>query len=181
MVDLVATSPCAGLLPLRIGRQLAEEVDLGVLTLVTAMKGRAKSLQVAMQSAHGIVPPGPGHSTGRAGNRAIWFGRGQVLLAGPEPGEGLRDVSCLTDQSDAWACVALEGPRAEDVLARLVPVDMRVSAFPLGATARTQIGHMNGSVTRLGETRFLLMVFRSVAATLVHDLDGAMQSVAAQG
>ena len=92
-----------------------------------------------------------------------------------------REVAALVDQSDAWAVVRLEGEGAEDVLARLVPVDLRLVSFPMGATARSKIGHMSGSVTRVGEDAFWLMVFRSMAETLVHDLKSAMEAVAARG
>jgi sarcosine oxidase gamma subunit len=39
---------------------------------------------------------------------------------------------------------------------------------------------MNGSVTRTGADTFLVMVFRSMAGTLLHDLQRAMESIAAR-
>jgi heterotetrameric sarcosine oxidase gamma subunit len=57
---------------------------------------------------------------------------------------------------------------------------MRMSAFAVGATARTQLGHMNASITRTGDDTFLIAVFRSMAATLVHDLTTALEAVAAR-
>lgn len=101
-------------------------------------------------------------------------------MAGPEPDTSLAIHAALSDQSDAWACVELTGPDVEDVLARLVPVDMRSASFKRGQSVRTLIQHMNGSITRIGADRFLVLVFRSMAATLVHDLKEAMESVAAQ-
>lgn len=180
MVDLTAKSPAEGLLPVSIGTQVLREVDLGVLTSVMAYRGKEKALLAAMQEAHGLAAPGPNRMTGRDGCRAIWFGRGQVLLAGPEPKSGLADVAALSTQSDAWTVVELSGPRAEAVLSRLVPIDLRLSVFGVGQTARSLIGHMNGSVSRLDDARFLLMVFRSMAATLVHEISDAMETVAAR-
>ena len=180
MAELVAKSPCAGLLPLKIGAQTAEEVDLGRLTSVMAYRGRENAVADALKAQHDVALPRPNRATGRDGCRVIWFGRGQVMLAGPAPDPSLADLAALADQGDAWACVMLAGPGSEDVLARLVPVDLRAGAFKTGHTARTMIQHMNASVTRLGSERFLLMVFRSMAATLVHDLKGAMETVAAR-
>jgi sarcosine oxidase subunit gamma len=180
VVELIAKSPCAGLLPLAIGAQTAAEADPGVLTAILPYRGQDDAVSAALEAAHGMAAPAPGRATGRQGARAIWFGRGQLLLAGPAPDPALAASAALVDQSDAWACVELSGPEAEDVLARLVPVDLRAGQFKRGHTARSQIGHMNGSVTRIGAERFLLMVFRSMAATLAHDLKDAMETVAAR-
>ncbi len=88
--------------------------------------------------------------------------------------------AALTDQSDAWAMVRLEGAAAEDVLARLVPVDLRQSVFKRGHTARTMLQHMAVSITRISGEAFLILAFRSMAGTLVHDLETAMKGVAAR-
>lgn len=178
MADLRAKSPCAGLLPLQIGAHVAGEADLGILTSIMPYKGRERALGAALQAAHGVALPEPNRATGKAGCRAIWFGLGQVLLAGPAPDSGLDDHAAICDQSDGWASVTLEGPEVELVLARLVPLDLRAAGFKSGHTARTLIQHMNASVTRTGSTQFLLLVFRSMAATLVHDLKIAMETVA---
>lgn len=179
MVDLIAKSPCDGLLPLSAGNVAATEQDLGVLTSIAPFRAQDKPVSDTLKSAHGMTLPKPNRTTGKAGARAIWFGRGQVLLAGPEPDGRLADHAALTDQSDAWAAVRLEGAGARDVLARLVPVDLRPKVFKRGHTARTQVMHMMGSVTRLGEDIYLILVFRSMALTLVHDLKTAMEAVAA--
>lgn len=181
MVDLVAQTPLDGVPDRTIGTVTLSETDLGVLTSVAPFIGRDKALAEAFKSAHGMAWPAPGRTTGKAGARAIWFGRDTVLLAGPEPDAALNAYAALTLQSDAWTCVILSGADVEAVLARLVPLDLAAATFKRGHTARTMIQHMNGSVTRIGADSFLLMVFRSMAATLLHDLERAMESVAARG
>ena len=74
----------------------------------------------------------------------------------------------------------LAGADAADVLARLTPIDLRESQFKRGHTARTELAHMMASITRLGPQSYQIMVFRSLANTLVHDLKTAMKSVAAR-
>jgi len=181
VAELVAKSPCDGLLPLTLGGVTASEADLGTLTMVLPYCGRQKALSQALQTAHGMAFPAPNRATGKAGARALWFGREGALLAGPDPDPALAEHAALSDQSDAWAAVRLEGAGAEDVLARLVPVDLRAAVFKRGHTLRSQVAHMSGSVTRVGERAFLILVFRSMAATLVHDLKTAMEAVAARG
>lgn len=181
MVELVATTPCAGLLPLEIGDVVAAEVDLGQLTSIAPLSGKIAATSEALKSAHGMAFPAPNRSTGKEGARAIWFGREMALLAGPACDPALAASAALTDQTDAWATVTLTGASAEDVLARLVPVDLRAAGFKRGHSVRTLVKHMNASVTRLGPQSFLILVFRSMAQTLAHDLKEAMEAVAARG
>lgn len=180
MASLTAKSPCDGLLPLSFGSVRATEVDLGVLTSLAPFQGQEAAFSDSLKSAHGMAWPAANRATGREGARCLFFGMGQALLAGPSPDPDLSKLAALTDQSDAWATVRIEGAAAEDVLARLIPLDLRGPSFKRGHTARTQIGHMAGSVTRIGDQAFLLMVFRSMAKTLVHDLETAMRSVASR-
>jgi heterotetrameric sarcosine oxidase gamma subunit len=76
--------------------------------------------------------------------------------------------------------VSLKGAGAVDVLARLVPLDLREGHFKRGHTARSQVMHMQASVTRLASDEFMIMVFRSMAGTLVHDMKQAMAAVASR-
>lgn len=181
MADLMAKSPCEGLLPLTYGDVSLSEVEMTRLTSLAAFKGQDKALSEALKAAHGMALPAVNRATGREGGRAIWFGQGQVMLLGPEPDAALGRSAAMTDQSDAWALLRLEGAGAEDVLARLVPLDLRQSVFKRGHTARSQLQHMMVSITRVGDNAFLLMGFRSMAKTLVHDLETAMRGVAARG
>ena len=73
-----------------------------------------------------------------------------------------------------------EGKDIEAVLARLVPIDFALSQFKPGYTARTLVQHMHAAVTRISGSVFQIIVFRSMAQTLVHDLTRAMTSVDAR-
>lgn len=178
MVELLQRTPAQGLLPLEIGQARLEEAELGHLTSLSAFEGR--DMAEALEAAHGMAWPAPNRATGKAGARCIWFGLRETLLAGPAPDASLAKAGALVDQSDAWCAVTLEGEATEAVLARLVPVDLRAAHFKRGHTARTQLYHMNASITRIGPQKFLILVFRSMAATLVHDLKQAMAAVAAR-
>lgn len=179
MVELLARSPCEGMLPLTIGSVAAVEEMPGAMSIVAPFAGQEKAVSEAMKAAYGLGFPAVGRVTGRqGGTRALWFGQGQALLMGAASDVTLAGKAAITDQSDAWAVVRLSGADAGAVLARLTPLDLRDAAFRSGDTARTELAHMMGSVTRLGADAFLLMVFRSMAATLVHDLQVAIEQVA---
>jgi len=111
--------------------------------------------------------------------RLMWAGHGMALLVDADAPD-LTGLAAVTDQTDAWAIVQLQGAAVEDVLARLIPVDLRRDTFKVGHTARTMIGHMTGSVTRVGPDAFEVMVMRSMAGTLLHDLTRAAKGVAAR-
>lgn len=180
MGELAAKSPCDGLLPLSIGDCAVEELSPGALTALAPYRGEDKALAQVLKARHNLLMPQPGRATGKEGARAIWFGQRMILLIGPEPDESLAQYAAVTDQSDAWAVVRLQGAGARDVLARLTPVDLRETQFKRGHTARTDLRHMMASLTRIGPESYMIMVFRGFAETLVHDLRSAMQSVAAR-
>lgn len=177
-LKLDALSPCAGLLPLKIGKNVAEELVFDAITSVSPFGGQDADVSTALEAQIGHGLPQIGAAVGGAGTRTVWAGRHQFMVLGAPltPIAG----AAMTDQTDAWACAALEGPGARDVLARLVPIDLRDAAFPEGATARTLVAHMTAVLLRTGPERYEMMVFRSMARTLVHDLKDAMETVAAQ-
>ncbi|MBM1688763.1 sarcosine oxidase subunit gamma family protein [Sulfitobacter geojensis] len=180
MVELTERSACAGLVPLVMGNVTVEEVAPASMTSLSAF-GDASDLSGALEQAHGVKLPAAGRSTGKGGVRCIWFGRGEVMLIGAAPDAALANHAAVVDQSDAWAVVSVSGAGAVDVLARLVPLDLRAATFKRGHTARSQLGHMNASITRTGADAFQIMVFRSMAGTLLHDLKQAMAAVASRG
>tara|TARA_R110000868_G_scaffold49287_2_gene159041 strand:+ start:77520 stop:78098 length:579 start_codon:yes stop_codon:yes gene_type:complete len=140
----------------------------------------ADALATVLMDEHGLALPGVGQTSTSAGGRCLWFGHRQYLLIGVSPAHSLSDVAALTDQSDGWSTVLLEGPLARDVLARLCPLDLRAAHFAQGAVARTEIRHMMACVTRVSEDGFRLMVFRSMAETLLDELRHGLLSCAAR-
>ncbi|WP_397543483.1 sarcosine oxidase subunit gamma [Roseovarius salis] len=180
MVELQAKSPLDGMAPLTLGHTTLREVAPGHLTTLAPFAGCAGALSEDLERAHGMAAPAPNRATGREGARAIWFGRDLILLAGPAPDPSLARNAALADQTDAWACVRLEGRDARAVLARLTPIDLRPGVFKRGHTARTDLQHMPASLTQVGDSAYQIMVFRAFGATLVHDLRTAMNGVAAR-
>lgn len=177
MVKLIAQTACGGLLPKTIGTVTLTEVDAGQVTLIAPHKGQKKATSDALKASVGIAFPAPNRCVG-TGPRAVWCGKEQALLIGGACPE-LAGAACV-DHSDAWAIVLLDGADAVAVLARLTPIDLRATVFKRGHTARTLIGHMTGGITRLGPNSFEIMVMRSMAGTLVHDLTQAAENIAAR-
>lgn len=169
MVELKAKSPCAGLLPLTVGDVTLTETEQGPMWSVAPFQGEEKACVAALKKA-GVAWPDVGART----ENAMWFGLDQAIVFA----DALPPIpAALTDQSDGWAVVRVSGG-VVDVMARLVPVDLRV---PAGTVLRTLVGHMTAHITCLEGGSFDVMVMRSMARTLVHDLTTAAQAVAARG
>lgn len=173
MARLIPKTPAEGLLPVTIGPCRLEERLYEAITWVAPFEGKA----AAVGKAIGIVFPEPGQVTGEGHHLALWVGPGQALVLGPPvapPG------AAVADQSSAWAVLTLTGPTAAEILARLTPLDLRDAAFPEASTARTLIGHMTASLTRIGPETYEIMVFRSMTRTAVHEITRAMKGVDAR-
>lgn len=167
MADLSAKTAAEGLLPITEGALTLSEAAPAALTSV-----------MPFEPGGWADAPEPNRVAEPGGTRTLCLGPGRYLVFGPAP-EGVD--AAITDQSDAWAALVLEGPGARDVLARLTPVDLRDTALAPGQSAQTLLGYMTATLIRSGGERYEILVFRSMAATAVHELATAMRHVAARG
>ncbi|PTX03897.1 sarcosine oxidase subunit gamma [Pararhodobacter aggregans] len=170
MADLIATPAVTGL-PLAIGRVTLTAFDPGPVTAIAPYPGRDLSAVLRF--------PAPGEVIEEGARRLIWAGREMAFLTGG-PAPDLTGLAAVTDQSDGWVWVTLAGRDATAVLARLCPLDLRASAFPLGTSAKSVLQHLSVLLVRTAEDAFQIAAYRSMAGTLVHDLSAAMQAVAAR-
>ena len=177
MVKLIPLTPCAGLLPITVGTVSLAEIVVDQITSIAPYARKDKLVSAALKEQVGVGLPGVGRSLGKGDTLIQWAGHRTWFLRGAASLDGL---AAVTDQSDAWAIVELAGAAAEDVLARLVPVDLRAGTFKKGHTVRTLLGHMNVLLMRTGPQAFEIMAMRSMAGTLVHELEQAMRGVAAR-
>ena len=176
MPELIAKTALSGRM-LTLGGVTLAEADPGRITSIAAFPGMEKALAKGLK-ALGLALPAPNTFTEKKGARIVWTGRDQAFLTGVEP--PALEGAAVTDQSDGWAALALSGAGAVDVLARLVPVDLRLAAFPVGRVIRTQLNHMNVVILRAGDHAFEILVFRSMARTAWHELETTMHMVAAR-
>jgi sarcosine oxidase subunit gamma len=177
VADLIAKSPLAGAAPLTQAGVTLSEADPGQITSIAPfdMVAVGKALKTL-----GLAFPEPNRFSAREGVRLAWTGRDQAFLMGVAPPEGLAEAAALTNQSDGWACLRLQGEGIEAVLARLVPVDVRLAALPVGSSIRVPLNHMNAILIRVGAETADLLVFRSMARTAWHEVEAALSALAAR-
>lgn len=177
MVKLEAKSPAEGLLPYINAQTELQEIALGKVTSIAPFAGQSGAVEAAL----GGALPKAGYSVVQQDNEIIWFSQGQYLLIGSDVPAGVVEIAAITDQSDAWCAISLSGVYAQDVLARLVPVDLRRSHLGAGQVLRSQLGHMPLHLTRTAADGFRVMSFRSMAGTMVHEMTRALDFLAARG
>jgi heterotetrameric sarcosine oxidase gamma subunit len=178
VVKLIERSPFAGMLPIQKGDLALEEIAGVRITGVQPFKGQMKAVATALKKATKLAAPVVGQTTSAGPWRCISAGLETWFVFGPE---SLSDLpgAAVSEQSDGWAGLRLTGRSAPDVLARLVPIDLRDSAFPPDRAAKTLLNHMALIIDRRADS-FDLWVFRSMAKTAVHEIDAAMTSVSAR-
>jgi sarcosine oxidase subunit gamma len=174
--ELIAKSALEGR-RLQLGTVSLAEVEAGPITSIAIFPGQAKSVAKGLKTL-GLTMPAPLSFGEKKGARIVWTGRDQALLIGIDPPD--LEGAAVTDQTDGWTTLALSGAGVVDVLARLVPVDLRLSAWPVGKALRTQVNHMNAVILRTGDHAFEVMVFRSMSRTAWHELEATMSMVSAR-
>lgn len=156
------------------GVTLALRNDLA-MAMVIARRGQQDRLAERVRNTFGIdLPTTPCRA--EAGPTAfVWSGPGQWLACaeGIEPQEfearlrsELAGAASVSDQSDGRAVVRIAGPRARDMLAKGVMVDLHPRTFGPGDAALTTIAYISVHLWQIDETpTFELAFYRSFAGS----------------
>lgn len=179
MPELIAKSALSGHAPLTLLGTTLAEGHATPITSIAPFPGRMAQVKAALVPL-GLAFPAPNTQSTHGDTRLLWTGREQAFLIGAQIPAALADHAALTDQTDGWAILTLQGPAAADTLMRPVPLDLRASAFPPGRTARAPLNHMQAILTRTGPEAFEVMVFRSMARTAWAELAEALEVLAAR-
>ena len=178
--SLQPNSALAGIaMPGRYGKQdgepgvtIEERSGLGLATV--AARKRAP-LRVAVKASYGVDLPdgstvvhGPevsfcGYGPGQW--LAVSESLGNEALAG-DLAQKLKGLASISDQSGGRTVLRISGPRARDVLAKGLPLDLDPRSFPLGSAATSTVSLMGVQLWQTDDTRsYDIAVFRSVSAS----------------
>lgn len=146
-----------------------ETVALSMLTLKADLA--APETATAMQAAVGQGVPGQRQLLWQDGRGVAWMAPDELLLLLP-PGSAAQALAAaraalgdsfatLVDVSDARAAFRLTGPRADEAVMKLAPVDL--ARLPQGEIRRTRAGQVAAALWRSGPDQITLVCFRSVA------------------
>jgi heterotetrameric sarcosine oxidase gamma subunit len=128
-----------------------------------------------------LASPREGLTLPTAGKRRgniIWNGPNAWLVLDEDAvALATRTGGAVAEQSDGLFLFAISGPQAREILKRLVPIDLRETAFAPDAAAITHAAHIGVRIWREGDA-FILACFRSFASSLHHALAEAEDSAA---
>jgi len=142
----------------------------------------------SIRNSLGVDWPGTGNSTispdGRFRLLGLQADQIFVLINEPAAQNGqaaklphLDKAACITDQSDSWAGLYIDGESAVLALERICPIDLHPSVFRVGLVTRTSMEHLAVIILHEAENRYLLMSPTSSAASFLHALETSLHNV----
>jgi len=150
-------------------------------------RGRGPTVAAA-GAAFGIeLPQQPCRAAEAGPHAALWLGPDEWLLIAPHSGRDAvwREIAkrlgsvphSLVEVSDRQVAVLVSGADAELVLSAGCPLDLDITAFPVGACTRTVLGKTEIVLWRQTPGSFHLEVWRSFAAYLTAFLEEAIRGI----
>lgn len=143
-----------------------------------AARGKEAALREAIRAGYGAELPDHAARVTGVGISFVWAGPDQWLaIAERENGRDLETelkalltgIASVVDQSDGRVVVRISGPRARDVLAKGVPIDLHPRAFKPGNVAITHASHIGVILWQLDDApTYEAAMFRSYADSFAH-------------
>lgn len=155
--------------------------DALTLASICAAKGKREALAATVRDTYGLeLPILPARVEGN-GIAIMWSGPDQwIAVAERTNGRDLErelkpllaGLAAVTDQTDARSILRISGPRAREVLAKGVPIDLHPRVFGPGSVAITHASHIGVIMWQLDAApTYELAVFRSFAQSLADWLE----------
>jgi methylglutamate dehydrogenase subunit D len=190
VVDRLAASSAFGLVH-RLGHHgavrparlaVCERTDLALASVI-ARRGAAHVLADKVAEAFGLALPMTPHRSEAGGVAFVWAGPGHWLAtAEGEAGHrfearlrtALAGLASVSDQSDGRAVLHIAGPRARDMLAKGLPVDLDPSVMQPGGALVSAIAHIGVHLWQLDALpTYECAVSRSYAHSFWHWLEAS--------
>jgi len=157
--------------------RLREVTDLDIVALAIPIKGTAK-LKRAINNGFGMKMPTPTLSVVNNTARLMITQPDQLFALQPRSPHAenaiakvIGDTAYITDQTDAWVVLELDGPSSRSALERVCQLDLDDNQFTINQMARTTMEHMVSTIVRTGEDQFLLMSPSSSARSFLHAIE----------
>ncbi|MCC7321641.1 MAG: sarcosine oxidase subunit gamma [Rubellimicrobium sp.] len=148
--------------------------DMGLQGMVTLRGDLADpGLGAVVAEVTGAALPGVRGITLSERGAVAWMSPDELLLLVPHDqarqavariGAALAGSHHLAvDVSDARALIAVEGPHAREVMARVTPADLHPASLGAGEIRRSRVGQVAGAFWCEDDATFRVICFRSVA------------------
>jgi len=180
--SLQAESPLKGYDKRFADTSRSEPTALSIYSISLALQ--ANVAMASIEKSLGAQWPQTGQSTlsGNGTYRLLGLQSDQVfaLVASETPHVGLPELKAdayITDQSDSWAGLELNGPMARRALERVCPIDLHPSVFPADQVTRTSMEHLAVIILCKAENSYLLLSPTSSAQSFLHAIETSLHNV----
>jgi heterotetrameric sarcosine oxidase gamma subunit len=154
------------------GATIQERRGLGIAT-VAARKGKAAALKAEAKEAYGVDLPDSSRAVHGPQASFIGYGLGQWLAVSErlanevlarDLAERLKSFASISDQHGGRTVLRLSGPRARDILAKGLPIDLHPRVFDPGSAATSTIAFMGVQLWQVDSApTYDIAIFRSVS------------------
>ena len=146
-----------------------------LLVQVAGWPASAGALKDRVREATGVAPPPPGNSASNDDLTLLWTAPGRWLIVSEHHADLAEtliaaidvDIGTVSDLGHARCVLRLSGPMAPSVLAKGLPIDLHLRAFPVDGVVQGSIHHIGVLVHRAAADAFDLYVFRGFAVSLL--------------
>lgn len=180
-----ATSPLLGFTQ-TIGDTVVREVSSMSLISIATPLGGGDALDALLEKIFKLKRPVAGklHRSER-GDALLGLQADQCLLVSDFEAinsatalkQTLGDAAYITDQSDGWVIVDIQGPLSRTALERICPIDLAEDVFTQHDVARTSMEHLSVIIERVGLSCFRLYSPRSSADSFLHSIVLSLSNV----
>lgn len=158
---------------------LSERDDLALISVACPL-GEDAAFAAALKAGYGLRRPSPREAELSSEVAALQLAPDQIMLVLPEGQVDLAvfdAVGYVTQQTDAWVILDLEGPLALPALERLCPLDLHRDAFGPGSYGRTMMEHMSAVIWQVKAGQYRLMSASSSARSFLHAVETSLDYV----
>jgi sarcosine oxidase subunit gamma len=159
------------------GVTLSERTDLGIVSMM-ARKDMGTALSAAVKAAFGADLPLTPRRVEAGGIAFVWTGPERWLaMVSDQTTQDLAQrltpvcvgLASVAEQGDGRAIIRIAGPRARDVLAKILALDLHPRVFRTGDTAVTGAAHLEVQIWQLDDApSYEIALFRGFAGSFWH-------------
>lgn len=177
-LTLERTTPLKGYQQ-RFGDTLLNEVvDLSIYSIGLALQPGAALASIEKNL--GTAWPVTGKSTSNADSTYQLLGlqldQVFVLASGDSALPELDASAYITDQSDSWVGLRLQGAKSHESLERICPIDLHPGVFASGSVTRTTMEHLAVIVLCESQDSYLLLSPTSSAQSFLHAVETSVRN-----
>lgn len=180
---LAARSAFTGWKPVNNPHLSLDVSETLTLASLAATRGNTDQLKSVIWDKYQVVLPDTPQRVEGNDITFIWTGphkwiamaeRGQARDLETELKPALAGLASVVDQSDARAVVRVSGPRARDVLAKGLPIDLHPRVFKTNSVAITHANHIGVVLWQTDDKpTYAIAMFRGFADSFTHWLHEA--------